>query len=90
MRPLLKPLAILTLLLALFILLRPLFVSDHNDVRAQLLATSPAAIGYLGLPFLADEALGKQLGQMAGMFLGLVCGCCTTWSLGSLRRSSPT
>jgi len=46
MRPLLKPLAILTLLLALFIILRPLLVSDDNDVRAQLVTTSPPAAGF--------------------------------------------
>jgi hypothetical protein len=35
-----------------------------------------ALIGYLGLPavFPGADPLGPQLGQMAGMFLGLICG----------------
>jgi RsiW-degrading membrane proteinase PrsW (M82 family) len=41
-----------------------------------LLSGLAAAVGYLGLPFFAfgEDLLGPQLGQMAGMFLGLVCG----------------
>ena len=41
-----------------------------------LLSGCAAVIGYLGLPFLAfgEDILRSQLGQMAGMFLGLVCG----------------
>jgi RsiW-degrading membrane proteinase PrsW (M82 family) len=33
-------------------------------------------IGYLGLPFVlpGEDVLGPQLGQMAGLFLGLICG----------------
>lgn len=35
-----------------------------------------AAVGYLGLPLISfgEDFLSVQLGQMAGMFLGLVCG----------------
>jgi len=41
-----------------------------------LLSGLAAVVGYLGLPFAAfgEDVLGPQLGQMAGMFLGLVCG----------------
>jgi RsiW-degrading membrane proteinase PrsW (M82 family) len=41
-----------------------------------LLSGVAAFFGYLGLPFVAfgRDVLGPQLGQMAGMFLGLVCG----------------
>ena len=41
-----------------------------------LLLGAGTAIGYLGFPLLAlgEDLLASQLGQMAGMFLGLVCG----------------
>ena len=41
-----------------------------------LLGGLAAAIGYLGLPFTAfgEDMLSQQLGQVAGMFLGLICG----------------
>jgi len=54
-----------------------------------LLSGTGAAIGYLGLPFLAywEDILGQQLGQMAGIFLGLVCGSLAVYhGLGSIRN----
>ncbi len=41
-----------------------------------LLGGVAAVIGYLGLPFtvVGEDILGQQLGQMAGMFLGIICG----------------
>jgi len=41
-----------------------------------LLLGAGAAVGYLGLPLLSlgENPLASQLGQMAGIFLGLVCG----------------
>lgn len=43
---------------------------------ALLLSGVVATIGYLGLPALtfSDDILSPQLGQMAAMFLGLICG----------------
>lgn len=43
---------------------------------ALLLSGVAAAIGYLGLPQLlpGDDLLAPQLGQVAAMFVGLVCG----------------
>jgi hypothetical protein len=59
-----------------------------------LLSGLAAAIGYLGLPLalfgegilgLGEDVLGLQLGQMAGMFLGLVCGALAVYhGLGSI------
>lgn len=59
-----------------------------------LLSGAAAAIGYLGLPLLAygEDILAPQLGQMAAMFLGLVCGAlATVHGLGSIfnRPSRP-
>ncbi len=54
-----------------------------------LFGGATAALGYLGLPGLnpGDDVLGEQLGQMAGAFLGLVCGALAVYhGLGSLRR----
>ena len=40
-----------------------------------LLAGMATTVSFLGLPlFLGGDILGPQLGQIAGMFLGLVCG----------------
>ncbi len=41
-----------------------------------ILSGLAAVVGYLGLPFVSfgNDIFGPQLGQMAGMFLGLVCG----------------
>jgi RsiW-degrading membrane proteinase PrsW (M82 family) len=41
-----------------------------------LLAGCTATVGFLGVPILdfGEDLLGEQLGQMAAMFLGLVCG----------------
>ncbi len=40
------------------------------------LAGAASALGYLGLPVLfpGENVLGSQLGEMAAIFLGLVCG----------------
>jgi predicted secreted hydrolase len=46
MKPLPKLLTILTILLALFILLRYLLVNDSNEARAQLISTSPPVTGF--------------------------------------------
>lgn len=51
-------------------------------------------VSFLGLPLLrlGDDILGPQLGQIAGMFLGVVCGTLALYhGLGSIlkRRSSP-
>jgi succinate-acetate transporter protein len=59
-----------------------------------LLSGLAAVVGYLGLPFVAfgEDVLGSQLGQMAGMFLGLVCGALAVYhGLMSIlnRRSHP-
>jgi RsiW-degrading membrane proteinase PrsW (M82 family) len=66
-----------------------------------LLSGLAAAIGYLGLPFynfgkyllyLQNTILGLQLGQVAGMFLGLVCGALALYhGFGSIinRASHP-
>jgi len=53
-----------------------------------LLGGAVTAIRFLGLPFASygDDILGEQLGQMAGMFLGLVCGgFALAHGIGSLR-----
>jgi hypothetical protein len=62
-----------------------------------LLSGIAAAIGYLGLPFstigedilgLGENILGLQLGQMAGMFLGLICGTLAVYhGVGSILNS---
>ena len=41
-----------------------------------LISGTVAAVGYLGLPFVVpgEDVLGQQLGQMGGMFAGLICG----------------
>ncbi|MEK6575863.1 MAG: hypothetical protein AABZ58_16255, partial [Chloroflexota bacterium] len=39
-----------------------------------LLSGAAAFFGYLGVAAFGRDVLGPQLGQMAGMFLGLVCG----------------
>jgi len=47
------------------------------------------AIGYLGLPFLelGEYLLASQLGQMAGIFLGLLCGSlAVAHGVASIRR----
>jgi len=59
-----------------------------------LLAGCTATGGFLGLPVLnvGEDLLGAQLGQMAGMFLGLVCGALAViHGANSVlnRRSSP-
>lgn len=59
-----------------------------------LLAGCTATGGFLGLPVLnvGEDLLGAQLGQMAGMFLGLVCGTLAlTHGANAVlnRRSSP-
>ncbi|TET38713.1 MAG: PrsW family intramembrane metalloprotease, partial [Anaerolineales bacterium] len=57
-----------------------------------LLAGVATTVSFLGLPlFLGGDILGPQLGQIAGMFLGLVCGSLALFhGLGSIlkRRSS--
>src|SRR3990172_6290517 len=65
----------------------PVFPSDSPPSRflayaavlvggLLLLSGMAAVVGYLGLPLVAfgEDLLGPQLGQMAGMFLGLICG----------------
>jgi len=58
-----------------------------------LLGGAAAVFGYLGLPlFFGEELLGAQLGQMAGMFLGLGGGALAVYhGLGSIlnRPSHP-
>jgi predicted secreted hydrolase len=46
MKPLLKPLAGIVLVLVVVVLLRPLWGDDDNEVRAQLVGTSPPATGF--------------------------------------------
>ncbi len=56
-----------------------------------LLSGIAAVIGYLGLPFVFfyEDMLGWQLGQMAGMFLGLICGGLAIYhGLGSIRNKA--
>ncbi len=57
-----------------------------------LLAGVVTTVSFLGLPlFLGGDILGPQLGQIAGMFIGLVCGSLALFhGLGSIlkRRSS--
>lgn len=57
-----------------------------------LLGGTAAIIGYLGLPFAAvgEDVLGPQLGQMAGMFLGLVCGALATYHGWHSLRDRPS
>jgi formylglycine-generating enzyme required for sulfatase activity/RsiW-degrading membrane proteinase PrsW (M82 family) len=59
-----------------------------------LLSGTAATIGYFGLPFrsFGEDILGPQLGQMAGIFLGLLGGGLATYhGLGSIldRASRP-
>lgn len=57
-----------------------------------LLGGAATTFGYLGLPLFAGDALGPQLGQMAGIFLGLWCGALAVYhGLGTIlnRRSHP-
>jgi hypothetical protein len=52
-----------------------------------LLSGAAAAIGYLGLPVFAEDVLGPQLGQMAAIFLGLICGgLAVVHGLASIRQ----
>jgi hypothetical protein len=54
-----------------------------------LIAGSGAAIGYLGLPFalFGQDVLGSQMGTMAAMFLGLICGALAVWhGISSIRN----
>ena len=83
----------------------PVFPSDSPPSRflayaavlvggLLLLSGLAAVVGYLGLPLRAfgEDLLGPQLGQMAGMFLGLVCGTLAIYhGLGSIlnRPSRP-
>lgn len=59
-----------------------------------LLAGVTTTVGFFGLPFLTfgEDILGYQLGEVAGMFLGLVCGSLALFhGFGSIlkRRSRP-
>ena len=51
-----------------------------------------AFFGYLGLPIVAfgDDLLGPQLGQMAAMFLGLVCGALAVYHGGMSILNRPS
>jgi RsiW-degrading membrane proteinase PrsW (M82 family) len=57
-----------------------------------LLSGTAAVIGYLGLPFAAvgEDVLGPQLGQMAGMFLGLICGILAVYHGWRSLRNRPS
>lgn len=57
-----------------------------------LLSGIAAFFGYFGLAAFGEDVLGPQLGQMAGMFLGLICGALAVYhGLSSIanRRSGP-
>lgn len=57
-----------------------------------LLSGTTALIGYLGLPFAApgEDVLGPQLGQIAGMFLGLICGALAVYHGWHSLRNRPS
>ena len=54
-----------------------------------ILLGAATAVGYFGLPLLTydEDVLSTQLGQMGGIFLGLVCGpLAVAHGIGSIRR----